>query len=138
LGVVSREQAFFLAYQAELDLLEVNQTGNKSVVRMVDVGKERYEQEKRARKQRALQKSGEVKEIKLSFRIDKHDFETKINRARRMMSKGDRIKIFMRLVGRENAFVETAKEKIKEFADTLGAQIESIDKQGNRLTAILK
>ncbi len=138
LGVMSREQAFFLASEAGLDLVEVSGSATPPVIRMLDVGKERYEQEKRARKHKAQQRSGEVKEIKLSFRIEDHDVQTKLRRAERFLAKGDRIKLFMRLVGRENAFADQAKERMEQFASSLGATVESIDRQGSRLTAILK
>ncbi|MCA9388830.1 translation initiation factor IF-3 [Candidatus Berkelbacteria bacterium] len=138
LGKVSREQAFFLAQDANLDLVEVGSNANPPVVKLMDFGKHKYEEEKRARKHKAQQKSGEVKEIKLSFRIGEHDINTKVKRAERFIKKGDRIKLFMRLIGRENAFAEDAKQKMIDFAERLGAEIESLDRQGNRITAILK
>ena len=115
LGKVSREQAFFLAQDANLDLVEVGSNANPPVVKLMDFGKHKYEEEKRARKHKAQQKSGEVKEIKLSFRIGEHDINTKVKRAERFIKKGDRIKLFMRLIGRENAFAEDAKQKMIDF-----------------------
>lgn len=138
LGKVSREQAFFLAQDSNLDVVEVSGNTNPPVVKLMDFGKHKYEEEKRARKHKAQQKSGEVKEIKLSFRIGEHDINTKVKRAERFIKKGDRIKLFMRLIGRENAFADDAKQKMVNFAERLGAEIESLDKQGNRITAILK
>lgn len=138
LGVVSREQAFFFAAEAGLDIVEVSGGATPPVVRLLDYNKQRYEDEKRARKSRAKQKAGETKEIKLSFKISEHDFQTKLRRAQEMLSKGDRIKLFMRLIGRENAFADLAKERLQRFATDLGATIESLDKQGPRITAILK
>ena len=138
LGTVSREQAFFIANELGLDVVVVSSKASPPVVRLKDVGKERYELEKRARKHRAQQRSGELKEIQLSFRIDDHDFQTKIRHAERFLVKGDRFKLFMRLIGRENAFAEQAKERIHQFASQLGKSIDSLDKQGSRITAILK
>lgn len=138
LGVLSREQAFFIATESGLDLVEVSGGATPPVVRLLDYNKQKYEEEKRARKSRVKQKSGEVKEIKLSFKISEHDFQTKLRRAQEMVSKGDRIKLFMRLIGRENAFADLAKERILRFATELGGTIESLDKQGPRITAILR
>ena len=76
LGVVSREQAFFLADERGLDLVAVSTSSTPPIVRLMDFNKERYEEEKRARKQRVKQKTGEMKEIKLSFKISEHDFQT--------------------------------------------------------------
>ena len=138
LGAVTREQAFFIASDLGLDVVIVSNKATPPVVRLKDIGKERYELEKRARKHKAKQRSGELKEIQLSFRIDDHDFQTKIRHAQRFLAKGDRIKLFMRLVGRENAFSDQAKEKIQKFAAQLDRSVETIDKQGSRITAILK
>lgn len=136
--MLSREQAFFLAAEADVDLVEVSGGAMPPVVRLLDYNKQRYEDEKRARKSRVKQKTGEMKEIKLSFKISEHDFQTKLRRAQEMLGKGDRIKLFMRLIGRENAFAEQAKERLQRFATELGGTIESLDKQGPRITAILK
>jgi translation initiation factor IF-3 len=135
---MSREQAFFIANESSLDLVVVSNRTSPPVVRLKDVGKERYELEKRARKHKAHQRSGGVKEIQLSFRIDDHDFQTKLRHAERFLAKGDRIKLFMRLIGRENAFAEQAKDKIRQFASQLGRTIDTLDKQGSRITSMLK
>ena len=135
---MSREQAFFIANESSLDLVAVSNRTSPPVVRLKDVGKERYEIEKRARKHKANQRSGGVKEIQLSFRIDDHDFQTKLRHAERFLAKGDRIKLFMRLIGRENAFAEQAKDKIRQFASQLGRTIDTLDKQGSRITSMLK
>lgn len=138
LGVVSKEQAFFLAQDAGLDVVTVSASAKTPVVRLMDFNKHRYEEEKRARKARAAQRTGELKEIKLSFRIDEHDFQTKLRKARSFLERGQRIKVFMRLIGRENAFLSQAQEKIQRFAAELDRAIETTDRQGGRLTAILK
>ncbi|MBI2590207.1 translation initiation factor IF-3 [Candidatus Berkelbacteria bacterium] len=137
LGGMSREQAFFLAHEQGLDLVEVSGQATPPVIRILDFGKERYDREKRTRKQRAKQKSGEMKEIKLSFLMSEHDFQTRIRQAEKFIARGDQIKLGMRLVGRENAFAEQAKEKFIRFAEILKLKVPNITKQGNRLSAIL-
>ncbi len=135
---MSREQAFFIANDAGLDVVLVSSRATPPVVRLKDIGKERYELEKRARKHKAQQRSGGMKEIQLSFKIDEHDFQTKIRKAQQFLEKGDRIKLFMRLIGRENAFPDQAKDKIRRFATEVGRSVDTLDKQGSRITAILK
>ena len=137
-GVVSRDQAFFLAADMGLDLVEVSAQATPPVVRMIDYNKQRYEEEKRARKHRAKQRVSEVKEIKLSFKMGEHDRHVRLTQAGKFIAKGHRIKLFMRLIGRENAFGEQAKEKLESFATALGAEVEQLSRQGGRVTAILK
>lgn len=138
LGVMSREQAFFLADERGIDLVAVSNDPVRPTVRMMDFNKQRYEEEKRARKTRVKQKSGDMKEIKLSFKISEHDFQTRLNHARRFLDRGDQVKLTMRLVGRENAFVDQAKEKFVRFATELGMKTSDVAKQGNRLNTVLR
>lgn len=139
LGEVSREQAFFLATEQDLDLVQVGmRPGNVAVVRMIDVNKERYEQQKAQRKQRAKQKSSETKEIKLSVNIEEHDFQTKLRKAKKFFEKGHNVKVFMRLRGRENLYINQAEEKVKNFAIESGAILEKIEKRPGNVTAFLK
>lgn len=138
LGAMSREQAFFLASDAGLDIVEVSREANPVVVRLMDFNKEKYDLEKRAKKQRVKQKSGAMKELKLSFKISENDFQTRIRHAKRFMEHGDQIKLTMRLIGRENAFVDSAKEKFFRFASELGLQTGTVTKQGPRLSTVLR
>ncbi len=137
-GVVAREQALFLAAELGLDLIEVSAQSTPPVTRLIDYHKHRYEEEKRARKHRARQRVSEVKEIKLTFKMGEHDRDVRLTQAQKFIEKGHRIKLFMRLVGRENAFADQAKEKLESFATQLGAQVEQLTRQGGRITAILK
>ncbi|MBI4185653.1 translation initiation factor IF-3 [Candidatus Berkelbacteria bacterium] len=138
LGIMTREQAFFLAYDAGLDIVAVSRTTNPVVARLMDANKERYDQEKKARKQRIKQRSGEVKEIKLTFKISEHDFQTRLRHAERFIARGNQVKLTMRLIGRENAFVTLAKEKFTRFATELGLSLGDVTKQGPRLSTILR
>ena len=137
-GVVSREQAFFVADELGMDLVQVGSSPTGAIVRLMDFGKQRYEEEKRARKTRVKQKSGEMKEIKLSFKISEHDFQTRLNHAHKFLERGDQVKLTMRLVGRENAFVDAAKAKFTRFAEELGMKVSDVAKQGNRMNTVLR
>lgn len=105
---------------------------------MVDYNKERYEQQKAERKQRSRQRSGETKEVKLSFSIEEHDFQTKVRLAQKFFKKGHNVKVFMRLIGRENLYSDQAEQKIIKFAQDSGSVIEKLQKQQNTITAFLK
>jgi len=137
LGVLSREQAFFLASDSVLDVVEVSDN-DPIVVRLMNFNKQRYDLEKQARKQRVKQKSGQMKEIKLSFKISEHDFQTRVRQAQKFLEHGDQVKLTMRLVGRENAFPDLAKEKFTRFASELGMQTGLVSKQGNRMNVVLR
>ncbi len=137
LGLMSREQAFFLASDLGLDIVEVS-SGDPVVARLMNFNKQRYELEKQARKQRVKQKSGQMKEIKLSFKISEHDFLTRVRQAEKFLARGDQVKLTMRLVGRENAFASLAKEKFVRFAEAVGRQAGLVSRQGNRLNVVLR
>ncbi|MBI4022755.1 translation initiation factor IF-3 [Candidatus Berkelbacteria bacterium] len=138
LGVVVREQAFFLAHDSGLDLVQLSESATPPVVKLMDFKKYQYEEVKRVRHQRAKQRGGDVKEIKLSYKIDEHDFQTKLRKAQKMLAEGDRVKVYIQLRGRENIFAEQAKGHIQRFVGGLGGHIESMSQQRNRITAILK
>lgn len=117
LGVMITSQALALAYQRHLDLIEVAAKVSPPVCKIVDLGKFLYQKEKQARGHKP--KRVEVKEIRLSFNIAKHDLEMKAVQAQKFLAKGDRAKIQIILRGREKAFASLAKKKLEEFLKTL-------------------
>lgn len=138
-GLVSYDQAMVIAYDAGLDVVLVNPNGNPPVAKLLDYGKYQYELEKQERKQKAHQHAGEVKEIKLTYKIDEHDFQTKIERARKFLDEGMKIKVFLPLYGRENIFADKALERIDRFRTEIAAEYESKpQKLGNRYITILR
>ena len=99
--IVTREYAEKLAVQRGLDLIVVSLDSSPPVVRLVDFGKYRFEAEKKAKEARKKQHVVEVKEFKVSIRIDDHDYEVKMNHSRRFLQEGNKVKITIRLKGRE-------------------------------------
>jgi translation initiation factor IF-3 len=85
----------------------------------MDYSKYRYEQAKREKENRKKQKIVETKEIRLSLNIDIGDFNTKVNQARKFLSKGDKVKVSIRLRGREMAHPELGETNMQRFADEL-------------------
>lgn len=119
IGKVSNREALEMARRAELDLVEVAPNARPPVCKIVEFGKFKYELEKQARKQRAKNKGQDMKEIRLSYVIEKNDFEIKVKQARKFLSRQHKLKISLRLKGRELAYQDLAKEKILNFYDQL-------------------
>lgn len=138
-GLIGFDQAMVLAFDEGLDLVLVSPTAAKPVAKLIDYGKFVYEQEKLLRKQKARQHAGEVKEVKLSYKIDEHDFQTKVERARKFLDEGLKVKVFLPLHGRENIFAARALEQIERFRQLIDAIYESQpQKMGNRFITIMR
>jgi translation initiation factor IF-3 len=143
-GNMPTNKAIQLAEEAGLDLVEVNPKADPPVVKIVDFGQLKYETEKRAQKQKALQKKVELKEIRLSVRISQHDFDFRLNQALKFLEKGNKLKLEILLKGREKAHPEKAIETIMNFIKKLeelnNSEItkeQDLTKQGGKYTIIL-
>ncbi|KKN79472.1 hypothetical protein LCGC14_0339310 [marine sediment metagenome] len=95
-----------MAEDAGLDLVEIVPTANPPVCKILDLGKLKYESQKKAAETRRRQKTIEVKEIKMRPNIDEHDYETKMKSVRRFFDEGDKVKVTLRFRGREMAHQE--------------------------------
>lgn len=128
-----------MAYDGGYDLVELNPNRNPPVVKMLDYGKYRYELEKKKREARNKTKGPELKEIRLSRKIDKHDLETKARRAKEWLDEGDKVRIYLQLMGREFMFANQAREIIDTFRAMIGGVYEQEPNLlGNRLIAIVR
>ena len=140
LGVKPRDEALQMAQNAELDLVEVAPKADPPVCKILDYGKYLYRQKKIEKKHKRMQKQAEMKGIRLTFRIDKHDLETKINQARQFLEDNSSIKITLVFKGREAAYGDMAKEKLDFFYDSL-KDVAHLDhppkRQGNTMFMIL-
>ncbi|MBR6770669.1 MAG: translation initiation factor IF-3 [Lachnospiraceae bacterium] len=140
LGVMSSKEAFRLAEEAGLDLVKIAPTAKPPVCKIVDYGKYRYEQARKEKEARKKQKTIEIKEIRLSPNIDTNDLNTKMNAARKFISKGDKVKITLRFRGREMAHMANSKHILDDFAEALSdiAVIEKAPKvEGRSMTMFL-
>ncbi len=140
LGVMSTRDALKLAEDAELDLVKVAPTAKPPVCRIVDYGKFKYEQLRKEKEAKKKQKVIEVKEIRLSPNIDTNDLNTKVNAARKFLTKGDKVKITLRFRGREMAHMNNSKHILDDFAESLKdiAVIEKAPKvEGRSMTMFL-
>ena len=140
LGIMSSRDAMKLAEEAGLDLVKIAPTANPPVCKIVDYGKFKYEQVRKEKEARKKQRTIEIKEIRLSPNIDTNDLNTKINAARKFLSKGDKVKVTLRFRGREMAHMNTSKHILDDFAQSLSdiAVMEKAPKvEGRSMTMFL-
>ena len=117
LGIMSASQALHMAEQANLDLVKIAPQAKPPVVKIMDYGKFHYEQKRREKEARKNQRVAELKEIRLSVGIDKHDFDTKVGHALRFLEQGHKVKVSIRFRGREMAHANLARVNMDNFAE---------------------
>lgn len=142
LGVMNTAEAIRLAREQDLDLVEINPKTNPPVAKIIDFGQFRYQKEKELRLKKAHQHVVEIKGVRLSLRIGKHDLEIRKTQALKFLNNGDKIKVEIMMRGREMQQSKTAFEIIKNFFNELNAiekirWEQEIEKQGNKVTAII-
>lgn len=139
LGVVSTEKARAMALELETDLVVVAGKSDPPVVRILDLGKHMYEQRKKFAKQKSLSKAGEIKGVRISFKIGEHDLKLRLERATRFMQEGHKVKLEMRLRGREKGRAQLAQEKMMQFIAQLPAAVleGNISKAPNNISAVI-
>lgn len=127
IGVVKIEDALERANEAGLDLLEVSPNATPPVCKLIDYGKYRYEQQKKANIARKKQKIIQLKELKMRPTIEEHDYQVKMKAARKFLETGDKVKFTMRFRGREVAHQDVGMEVFNRIKDELAelAKIES-------------
>ncbi len=116
-GVVPFADALRLAEDTGLDLVEIAPNSEPPVCKLLDYGRFRFDQQKKAAEARKKQKTVEVKEIKLRPAIDKHDYETKMKAVRRFFEEGDKVKITLRFRGREMAHQQIGLRLLERVRD---------------------
>ncbi len=141
-GVVSLEKARDTAAEEGLDLVEVAPQARPPVVKIMDYGRYRYEQQKKAREARKHQHTTEVKEVQLRPRTDDHDFEVKLKRARGFLEEGNMVRVVVRFRGRELRRPEVGQammdQMIEATADVAKLEHRSKQVEGRRLVAMLE
>ena len=134
LGIMSAKEAMFKAQEAGLDLVKIAPQAKPPVCKIIDYGKYRYELARKEKEAKKKQKTVEVKEIRLSPNIDTNDLNTKVNAAKKFLSKGNKVKITLRFRGREMAHIAQSKHILDDFAKEVEdmAVVEKAPKQEGR------
>jgi translation initiation factor IF-3 len=128
LGIMSAQEARKLAEEADLDLVKISPGAKPPVCKIIDYGKYKYEKTRKEKDAKKKQHTVEIKEIRMSPNIDTNDLQTKINAARKFLTKGDRVKVTLRFRGREMAHMQQSAHILTDFAAQL-QDIAVIDRQ---------
>lgn len=130
LGVLPIEEALKLAEEKELDLVNVSPNAEPPVCKILDYGKYRYEIQKREKENKKKQHTTEVKEVRLSTFIEEHDIQVKAKTASKFLENGDKVKVSLRLRGRERDYANHAMEVMNQFAESI-SNVAVIEKKPN-------
>lgn len=134
LGVISPQEALRLAQEKELDLVLVSDKADPPVCRIMDYGKYKFEQEKKAREARKKQHTADVKEVKMRYTIEEHDYQVRVNQAERFLKSGDKVKATIIFRGREIQHSDLAEGLLKRMATDLQelAEVQQAPKREGR------
>ena len=140
LGFMSAREAMKLAEEAELDLVKIAPKAQPPVCKIIDYGKYKYELARKEKEARKKQKTVEVKEVRLSPNIDTNDLNTKVNNAKKFLTKGNKVKVTLRFRGREMAHVQQSKHILDDVAQML-ADVAVVEKpaklEGRNMSMVL-
>jgi translation initiation factor IF-3 len=138
-GVISLEDALEIADEAGLDLVEVSPQVSPPVCKVLDYGKFKYEQQKKANEARKKQKIIEVKEIKMRPGIDEHDYQVKMRNVRKFIDNGDKVKMTIRFRGREMAHQELGLRVLTRVREEMeeDIKVEQMPRTEGRLMVMI-
>ena len=140
IGVMYTREAIEQAAEVGLDLVEVSPNADPPVCKFLDVGKFRYEAQKKANLARKTQKTQEIKEIKMRPNIDDHDYDTKMRAVTKFIGEGDKVKITLRFRGRELAHQQIGMDLLRKVQEDVAeiAKIESYPRmEGRQMLMVL-
>lgn len=142
LGVMNTKEAVAKAQEMEMDLVIINPKADPPVAKIMDFTNFKYQKEKEARKQKKKSHVAEIKGVRLSLRIGKHDLEVRTRQALKFLNRGDKVKVEIILKGRDHAHSSLAFEVIEKFYQGIIEEItvdyeQKPQKQGPKITAIL-
>jgi translation initiation factor IF-3 len=134
LGIITPQEALRIAEQKELDLVLVSDKADPPVCRIMDYGKYKFEQEKKAREARKKQHTADVKEVKMRYKIEEHDYQVRVNQAERFLKSGDKVKATITFRGREIQHSNLAEDLLKRMATDLEplAEVQQSPKREGR------
>tara|TARA_B100000886_G_scaffold326020_1_gene272131 strand:+ start:3111 stop:3656 length:546 start_codon:yes stop_codon:yes gene_type:complete len=141
LGVLPLKKAIELAKQEDLDLIEISPNANPPVCKIMDIGKYKYDLQKKANLAKKKQKIVSLKEIKLRPGTETHDYNFKIKNAKKFIDKGDKVKFTVKFKGREMQHTNLGKELMRKIIDETKdiAKVESEPKfEGRQMVMIIQ
>ena len=139
-GIVSIQDALQMAEDSGLDLVEIAPNSDPPVCKITDLGRLKYQSQKKAAEARKKQKTIEIKEIKMRPNIDTHDYEVKMKAVRRFFDEGDKVKLTLRFRGREMAHLELGMQLLNKVREEVGeiAKVEAEPKlEGRQMMMVL-
>lgn len=128
LGIMSSREALQKAEEEGLDLVLISPNAEPPVCKIIDYGKYKFEQAKRLKEQRKAQKVVEIKEVQLSMTIEKHDIDVKAKHAEKFLSNGDKVKVSIRMKGRQQARPDIGINVMNSFYEIV-KDLGTIEKQ---------
>ncbi len=140
LGIMYTREAMEQANELGLNLVEVSPNADPPVAKFLDVGKYRYEAQKKANAARKTQKTQDIKEIKMRPNIDTHDYDVKMRSVNKFIEQGDKVKVTLRFRGREMAHQELGMDLLKRVQDDVAeiAKIEAFPRlEGRQMLMVL-
>ena len=140
LGVLYTKEAIATAHEVGLNLVEVSPGADPPVCKILDVGKFKYEAQKKAAAARKNQKTQEIKEIKMRPNIDDHDYDTKMRSVTKFLGEGDKVKLTLRFRGRELAHQQIGMDLLRRVQEDVAeiAKIESYPRmEGRQMLMVL-
>jgi translation initiation factor IF-3 len=140
LGVMYTREAIEQAAEVGLDLVEVSPNADPPVCKFLDVGKYRYEAQKKANQARKTQKTQEIKEIKMRPNIDDHDYDVKMRSVQRFIDDGDKVKVTLRFRGRELSHQQLGMDLLRKVQEDVAeiAKVEAYPRmEGRQMLMVL-
>ena len=140
-GIVPTSEALSMADDAGLDLVLINPNQDPPVAKIMDFGKYKYEIEKKAKEAKKKQHTVDVKEVKIRYKIDTHDYQVRINNIKKFIAQGNKVKIVVMLRGREMQHSQLAFDLANRFVEDLKNEPIQIEKnpqlEGRNVTLFL-
>ena len=118
-GIITPKEALSLAQEKNLDLVLISETADPPVCKIMDYGKYKYEQDKKLKEAKKKQHNADVKEVKMRYKIEEHDYNVRVKNAQRFLKSGDKVKATVSFRGREIQHANLAEELLRRMAADL-------------------
>jgi translation initiation factor IF-3 len=140
LGILTPQEALSMAEEKELDLVLLTDKADPPVCRIMDYGKYKFEQEKKAKEAKKKQHTADVKEVKMRYKIEEHDYNVRVKQAERFLKDGDKVKATVMFRGREIQHSDLAEDLLKRMASDLepfGEVQQAPKKEGRNMMMLI-